>query len=229
MHKELNASVFVPAFGIYESEFQNILRFIISCYRLMIRRKNKLKNNENIIRNCLYLDYLNNNLIRRKLKMFKFFFVCEGAEINPANYTTKGYTDIKIFTQDNSFVNTSASYIIECKRLDGKNDYNGLNAKYIQYGISRFIINKYPSFGGINGMLGFIVKKINIKNNTAKMNHLLKNRFKSANTISYLRKNKFISGFNFSYVSRHIKKSGQRLKLYHLMLDFSNNINSSLN
>lgn len=101
-------------------------------------------------------------------------------------------------------------YFIECKRLDGVNSHykNGLNNKCIDNGLSRFVDEKYPAYLEANGMLGFVVKSIDIQENSKYFEG-----FASFH---------FIDGCDFSYQSSHITKPQRNIKLYHLMLDFLN-------
>lgn len=57
---------------------------------------------------------------------------------------------------------------MECKRLDGGNTLNNL---YVKEGVSRFVGDtlKYSSFYNKNIMLGFCVKKHDIKQNVTKI------------------------------------------------------------
>jgi hypothetical protein len=75
------------------------------------------------------------------------------------DYRSKGRTDLRILTQ-NSFEDTAAYFIIECKRLDAKNQsgVSGLNSEYIKNGIARFVKEDYSAYYKVNGMFGFIVE-----------------------------------------------------------------------
>ncbi len=109
-----------------------------------------------------------------------------------------GRVDLKI-KDINDFENYKAYYIIECKRLDGKST---LNNHYITNGVDRFLTGYYSSYYGLNAMLGFIVEKIDIDENLNKMSI-------SLNSIES----------NKLYSSNH-----SSLKLFHLMMDFSNSL-----
>jgi hypothetical protein len=98
----------------------------------------------------------------------------------------------------------------------------GLNAKYIQNGISRFVSKTYSSHYKTNGMIGFIVETIDINKNIAAINGLLKG---TANTTKELFKHKIVTDFHYSYCSTHDLDSDEIL-IYHLMFDFSKNIKS---
>ncbi len=155
----LNADFLQTPQSIYsKTEFKKLLDSIYSCYKEMLSDKINVPNNdENEIRNRLLFDYLNNNLLRVKFELLDFLF-------DPEVPVNNGRSDIKVQTK-NTFENTRAYYIIECKRLDG---YSTLNKEYQKNGIDRFISGKYPSHYKINGMIGFIVKDIDIDVNIKK-------------------------------------------------------------
>ncbi|WP_131726166.1 hypothetical protein [Chryseobacterium sp. Leaf405] len=170
-----------------------------------------IENNENKIKNRLYKDYLNNQIIRDQLGLNNFLFKTETAFIDD-NYNERGYSDIEVIDLKKSFYSTESSYIIECKRLNGKSPLNksSLYNAYLKEGIDRFVDEKYPTYYGVNGMLGFFVEKTDIE--------------KQCKFFTKFTEYKFISNFEFSYKSKHITKSGKNLTLYHMMLDFSNKI-----
>lgn len=220
----LNASSFIPSSEIYEIEFQNILTGITTCYHMMLKDKVTVPNNENKIRDILYNNYLNNNKTRSSLKLTHFIFDCEVAEYDKGG-NLAGYLDLKISTQ-NTFIESNAYYCIECKRLDNLNlkGTTGLNGEYINEGIMRFVTEHYSSYHGINGMIGLVVERMNIANNIRNINGLLSNNFKDANTQKKITPVGFIKNFKHSYYSIHKNTNEKEIKLYHLMFDFSRNI-----
>ena len=193
LENKLNADLLqTPKSMYFQTEFEKLLDSIYGCYEEMLLDKINVPNNdENEIRDRLLIDYLNNNLQRVKFKLLDFLF-------DPEVPVNSGRSDIKISTK-NTFENTDAYYIIECKRLDG---YSTLNKEYQKNGINRFLTTKYPSHYKINGMIGFIVKEIDIDANMKKI----------GNFFNLIEKDKL-------YNSDH-----EDLKIYHLMMDFSNNI-----
>lgn len=217
MFGELNATAFEFSSVFYNAEFEDVLSKIVTCYQLMLCNNVKLPNDENGIRDILLLNYLKNNEIRNSIGLTNYLFNREVPED-----VGIGRTDIKIETA-NTFTDTSAYYTIECKRIDSVNlaGSTGLNAKYIEYGICRFVNNVYTCHYLTNGMIGFIVEKIDINENIKHINNLLKNRFTTANTIGTVEKRLFISDFDFSYFSRHTNCNRNEITIYHLMLDFS--------
>lgn len=224
MFKEIDASPFEFDSMFYDQEFERILCKITLCYQMMIQNDVKVPNDENEIRDILLLQYLKNDEIRREIELLDYLFDPEVPEDK-----TTGRTDIKIQTK-NTFIYQEAYYIIECKRLNNQNltGISGLNAKYIKDGIMRFIKGKYSIYYRVNGMIGFVVKNINIDQNIENINRLLINHFPKANTKSVINKTSFIENFEYQYFSIHQDKNNSFFKLYHLMFDFSNQINNSI-
>lgn len=219
--EELDASAFKEnAEYYYEREFLLILSKITLCYKKIISNSDQLENNEDKIRDHLHCNYLNNQAVRNALNLF-YHFECEPKEYG----SSEGYLDIKIFNE-NIFSNPSEYYIIECKRLNNQNKRgrDGLNGKYIKDGILRFVQKKYSSFHRSNGMIGFVVEKMDIDSNISDINYLLSNTYPEANTTSQIISIDFIDDFKFQYFSQHRDIDESDFKLYHLMLDFSDNL-----
>ncbi len=219
MFAELNASGFEYNGLFYNAEFEDILSKIISCYNLMLADNVLLTNDENAIRDVLLINYLKDNLIRKRIKLTDYLFDREVPEDR-----SLGRTDIKIQTL-NTFQDTSAYYIIECKRLDATNPNGttGLNAKYIKNGIYRFASATYSTYYKTNGMIGFVVEPIDVNKNVSSINNLLATEFLAANTTQDLQYREIVTDFDFSYSSCH-NVLVNSVVLYHLMLDFSKNI-----
>jgi len=186
----------------------------------MLSDEVKVTNDENEIRDVLHKNYLNNNKIRNDLGLIDYLFDPEVPEAS-----TKGRTDIKIQT-NNTFLDTSAYYIIECKRLDNKNltGQTGLNAKYIANGIIRFVEGKYSTYRDLNGMIGFVVETMDIQKNIQNINNLLNDYFLDANTEKSLKLDSFVAHFKHQYHSTHRDLNSKKFDLYHLMFDFSKNL-----
>lgn len=221
METELNATGYAYNDTNYKAELQKILCGVFACYKMMLNDKIQVLNNENKIRDCLLIDYLKNDAVRKITELAgNFLFDREVPEDK-----TEGRTDIKVQTK-NSFTQTDAYYIIECKRLDNKNQtgLSGLNAEYIKNGIYRFVTKHYSAFYRVNAMIGFIVEKLDICFNIKNINTLLKNRFENCNTTKYIQAESFIPDFKFHYSSEHNDIDNNTFTLYHLMLDFSDNI-----
>lgn len=202
----LNSNKFKSKAIIYtEKEFDFILSRISMCHYLMLKKYDSLENNENLIRNRLYKDFLNNNEIREKLGLTPYIFHPEIPEIND-NYFEEGRTDLKVYNATVYTKDTNSYYVLECKRLDGTNN---LNKKYIYNGILRFVQEKYPTNLSVNCMIGFIVKKINISDNLKEIKNLTKSE-PTTKTVSF-----------DNDISVHHSNSSKVLNLKHLMLDFS--------
>ena len=166
-----------------------------------------MPNKENDIRDILVNKYLIPNIEKYNFK---------NEEPNG-----EGRVDIYI-SQD--LGNSKPEFIIECKRLDNtaRNSKNGLNGQYISNGIQRFLTEHYypENNFNVNAMIGFIVADINIEQNTQLINLLTKKIFRNlVKVIQNITKDGNI--YNSSY------QTGQPLKnfhIYHLMMDFSKNI-----
>lgn len=197
LENSLDATPFIPAVNNYQSEFQDLIAKIYLCYELMLLDKVELPyNNENEIRDILLFKYLNNNELRQRFGLINFLF-------DPEVPVNNGRSDIKISTKD-TFIDTNAYYVIECKRLDGEPT---LNKAYGKDGINRFTTNYksknheyyYPSNCGVNGMIGFVIKNININDNMVKIGNF------------------------FDIIENHklYKSNHKNCRLFHLMLDIS--------
>ena len=137
-----NIDNFKKGKSLYESTFLKLLGKITQCHKLLMSDNEEIENHENILRNCLLKDYLNNNQVRKGLGIKIFHFEAESAFID-SNYRESGYFDIKV-TLHRTFDDSDVFFIFECKRLDG---YATLNRKYIEEGMMRFVTNKYrPSY-----------------------------------------------------------------------------------
>lgn len=217
--KELNVSNYDYSGIFYNAEFEEILSKIITCYNLMLTDNVSLVNDENKIRDVLLINYLKDNPTRRKIKLTDYLFDREVPEDR-----SLGRTDIKIQTL-NTFQDTSAYYIIECKRLDAANTNGttGLNAKYIKNGICRFTSASYSTHYKTNGLIGFVVVPMDINKNVSSINYLLATNFSEANTTQYMKYREIVTGFDFSYCSFH-NVTEDSVVLYHLMFDFSKQI-----
>ncbi|MCF7919122.1 MAG: hypothetical protein K9N06_04335 [Candidatus Cloacimonetes bacterium] len=222
MFDSLDSTKYEYGESIYYDEFKVIIQKIVICYYLMLRDEIVCANNENQIRDVLLIEYLKDNLIRNRVKLNDFIFDREVPEDR-----SPGRTDIKIQTKQ-SFIDTDAYYIIECKRLDSvkPEGVSGLNAKYISEGLMRFITEKYSSKYGLNGMIGFIVESMDINQNIKILNKLIEEKFPGTRTIQGMQSEDFIEDFEYVYSSRHNTDSNKQILIYHLMLDFSGNIRS---
>lgn len=213
---ELNASGYGYNTTNYTAEFQRVLRGVFACYTIMLKDNILVPNDENEIRNNLLIKYLKNDTIREKTGLSgNFIFDREVPEDN-----TTGRTDIKVQTIQ-TFTKSDAYYIIECKRLDNENlkGTTGLNAKYIENGIYRFVSKQYSTYHRVNAM--------SIHSNIDNIKTLLQNNFTNCNITKTIQKETFIPDFEYHYSSEHRNIDNEDFTLYHLMLDFSDNITTN--
>lgn len=219
MFNDLNASNYQYSDYFYNAEFEDLLSKVIKCYHLMIGDNVSLVNNENAIRDVLLINYLKEKTVRKKIGLFNYLFDREVPEDIGV-----GRTDIKIQTI-NTFIDSDSYYTIECKRLDATNldGTTGLNAKYIENGICRFISKTYSSYYKTNAMIGFVVQEIDIEKNIESINNLLEKSFASVDTTKKLNAKNINEDFKYCYYSTH-KQSDDEIVIYHLMFDFSKNI-----
>lgn len=218
LEHKMDASIYNRKEEIYYGEFEDILRKITLCY-LMLRKDNRQVplNDENGIRDILLRDYLKNQIIKKKVCLTDYLFDRETSE-----EVSDGRVDIRVMPV-NPLVSDEAYYIFECKRLDSKalRGTSGLNSEYIKNGIQRFTSSYYSSYYFANGMIGFVVEAINIKENIDNINYLLENEYDDINTTKYLTRESFIDNFEYHYSSIHTTKDDEELILYHLMFDFT--------
>jgi hypothetical protein len=215
----LTASGFKYNSVFYNAEFEDLLAKIIACYSLMIEDKVVLRNDENSIRDVLLINYLKNDEVRNKIGLTGLYLF--DREV-PEDMTI-GRTDIKVQTP-NSFITSTAYYTLECKRINALNQSGktGLNAKYIKNGVCRFSANTYSSYHQTNGMIGFVVVKMDIHKNITHLNKLLQT-FNEANTTKEMRLKNVATGFEYCYCSLHTVEKNE-ISIYHLMLDVSGNV-----
>ncbi|MDR2065124.1 MAG: hypothetical protein LBP85_05380 [Prevotellaceae bacterium] len=223
-NQTLDATVFEYNVAYFNTTFEDILAGIIIAYSCIIATKTKAPlNDENAIRDIFLSKKYLKNIDFRKANppLANYHFDKETSE-------NKGRADIRIL-QVNPYKDDDAYYIIECKRLDNvnQNGETGLNGKYISNGIARFTNeNKYQFHSHTAGMMGFVVSKMGIHENVDFINHLLQNTFTEISTEKELTKKQIKSDFEYSYYSCH--KAGESTNIiYHLMLDFSENITIS--
>ena len=223
-NQTLDATVFGYSVSYFNATFESILAGIITVYSCIITTKRKVPlNDENAIRDVFLSreEYLKNMDFRNaNPPLGNYHFDKETSE-------NKGRADIRIL-QVNPYKDDGAYYVIECKRLNNENQNGetGLNGKYISSGIKRFTNeDKYQFYNHTAGMIGFIVSKMNIHENVGFINGLLQNAFTEVNMEKELTKKHINSDFDYSYYSVH--KVGESTNIiYHLMLDFSNNMSA---
>lgn len=211
----IDASIFKPKQSTKKKEFEFILSAILKSHKMMLVDYETIENDENIIRNRLYDDYLNNQKIVERLDLQPYFFDIEV----PKNtvYKTTAFSDIKVYSAGERLKNRQSPYfIIECKRLENTNTGKGtLNQKYVDNGIKRFIEREdYPTYYGLNGMIGFLIKSEEIDKVKDAINKLLPEKEQLTQYI-------FSSENKFTYKSEHIDLKTKNIQIYHMILDFS--------
>lgn len=226
MTKILDASSFNYSQTRKDSNFEFILTKCVIVYNLILNSGINLANDENLIRDE-FLKYLRDFDFKVKNELKHLVFDKEVPEIT-------GRVDIRILPTKDEYVNDNAYYIIECKRLNSANfnGATGLNAEYVKNGICRFSTGYYSSYFGYNAMFGFLVEPVNIQkdivNNINSMlnTNLVNTQGQSvnANATQQMQYENFANGYSYSYVSKYTHSSGNELVLYHLMFDFSKNI-----
>lgn len=201
-------SKFRFTFDYNQRDLKYLLNVIYSCYIKIINEVNSISAIENDIRDVFISDkYLNNYKIKNELGVIEFLF---DKEI----YTETGRADIRILNMVEQMSGIEKPYyFIECKVLDASKPSlakSNLYSKYIDEGINRFIIEKYLTHHEANAMLGFFIKSANIK--------------KQCEFFVDLKPFSIIDNYELSYISEHSTESNKKIKLYHLMLDFSSRI-----
>lgn len=217
MFAELNASGYDHKSIFYSAEFEGILSKIIACYHLILKSDTILPNNENSIRDHILYTYLKKHWFKNEHQLTDYLF-------DPELPEKTGRIDIRVIPV-NPLINDDAYFIIECKRLNARNQMgsSGLNSEYISEGVCRYISKKYTSYFGVSGMIAFVVESIDINKNITVINDLLMNSFKESNTRQELKYYQIVSDFHYSYCSIHSIEQNNVI-IYHLMLDFSKNI-----
>lgn len=195
---------------------------IINCILLCIKKMqtdclggNKMiPNNELNIRDYLFFNYLNDDDVMKEIGFTDIWFFAE-APVNYIDNIPKGRADLQIFSF-NYFKSRQEYFIVECKRIDGTKT---LNRKYIDEGIRRFVGDSplYTSFCNTNGLLGFVVKNIDITVNANIINELLRTDYLDINTYSYLHKDTGKRVFS----SSHKLRTAEKVELKHAFFDIS--------
>ena len=207
--------------------YSNIIEIIEKCCSLMkqncISLGHKIDNNEVKIQNHLFHYYLDDNFTLTQLGCgnFPVSFQIETPESFDENTDTFiGRCDIKV-TSNNYWINKNKKdyFIIECKRVDGS---KSLNKKYINEGVSRFVEEppKYPSHHNKNIMFGFVVKNIDIPNNSIKLSKINKDKFGAISQGNLCLVKKDIDEGLHEYISNYTLSS-KSLQLLHIFFDFS--------
>lgn len=149
--------------ALNRANFEKITSYILDICELVVKdyrnRHLNLPNDENKIRSIMLEEYMQKH--KNTYKMSDYRFELEVPENYVGNGKHIGRVDIRILLKTD-FEKEDAYYIIECKRIDGTAD---LNKKYVREGVARFVTQKYSSYYGINIMLGFVIRKIDVSAN----------------------------------------------------------------
>lgn len=209
-----------------KSLYEIIIDALIKCSGLMkkdcLTNDTKIINHEEKIRTHLLENYLENNNIRSivGLSGIALRFMPEALETySKSNDTYVGRADIKVVSSNWLLSNNKDYYIIECKRINGS---KGLNEKYIDEGICRFVVfpPKYPSYNNKNIMFGFVVKNINIVQNVSKIAKLHEDKLNEiTNKKLTIIANKEDKGYCLCESAYQMKDN--TLELQHIFYDFS--------
>lgn len=206
--ESLDANSYLLAKPHYEIQFKDILTDIFVCYGKMITDNIKIPRNENKIRDVLVDNYL-------RIWLSEYTFKKE-----EKNHLGR----VDIFIVDN-LIDTKPNFILECKLLDNKNidGKDGLNGKYIQNGILRFLTEHYYLDNGYNtnAMIGFIIQDLTISSNIQSINCLSEKMFKNIVEIKQPITLEQRSIYESAYQTGKPQKD---FHVYHLMMDFSNNL-----
>jgi hypothetical protein len=150
----MDAAIFQYASQFRRKQLEGIMTDCARVYALVMSNGTILKNNENEIRDKL-AEYLEDDDYKANCTLtVKNFQVDHEVPEGP-----HGRADIR-FLPVNPYEGQKAYFIFECKRLDGSHH---LNNEYVEHGIKRFkTTDKYSTLLGVNGMLGFLVKPLDV-------------------------------------------------------------------
>ena len=191
---------------------KQIIMKVIECVDLMRNNceslSHRIKNNEPAIRDYLFHNYLNNDDVMDAINLNNYRFHPEA----PENYISNvpiGRVDLHVYSID-EFRHRNRYFIIECKRIDGTLP---LNRAYIDEGIKRFVGDspKYTSYYKTNGMIGFIVRNIDIESNVAHINDLMAKDYLDIPVHGYL----LLDSLSKTYVSTHGCTENRQVTLIH--------------
>lgn len=215
----------------YRDALVNILGGIVEAYYQMLQPTypNMPPNDEDLITARLYEDFLDDDNFREQCNLKDYTFELESAATK--NYRQVGYKDLKVRVNNRlqGFESTKSAYVIECKRLDGKQakktHTKTLNRKYLEDGVKRFVDELYTdkNIHKQSAMLGYIISQIDISQNVSHINDLI-NSMADLQTIQLLKPFTILKSFQYAYSSKHKSVNANNIGIYHLMLDFSSKI-----
>jgi hypothetical protein len=199
----MDATVFAYRELFRMTQLQGILLDIYNVYLLICKTGKQMPNNENAIRDAL-CDYLQNDNYKNN---YTDVVRCYHVDTE-AREGEHGRTDIR-FLKVKDYEGQQVYYTIECKRLDGGSH---LCKEYVENGIRRFTIGKYPTYLGCNAMLGFIVCAIDLGETVRRVNGYL-------DATEHLKTQSTAISSMVRLESQHT--ASRRFMLYHLWTDFS--------
>jgi len=82
----------------------------------------------------------------------------------------------------------------------------------------RFISKQYPTYFGFNGMIGFLVRSIDISENIKRINALCREKLTKKKTTSAIMIDKEAGYYKSTHINHITEKE---ITLYHLMADLS--------
>lgn len=200
----------------------NIMNKLDNALNYLLKIDEIVENKEDIITAILYEKY-----IRFNLDIANFYCEIQSQE-NPINYKYQGRADLKFC----NLIDPHKYFIVECKRLDGKNK---LNKEYIKNGICRFTFKpKYLSPYSINFMIGYIVADIDTNKIIININEQLKdNENKCSKTKLKLHEcrlltNKFCNNVYFShhYINNKEEDMNKDIGLIHIFVNLHSIVES---
>lgn len=211
-------------FGHFENylnnKFLSIIKLVIFSYKKILEDEKKVQNlNGRDPDNEMALENSITNMLVTYLRENKNHFDLDiyGFELEPVseisdNYKSEGFLDIKICNLTNELMSKNIEdvyFTFECKRLN-----HGKTNNYVKQGINRFKIEKYSKKVPVGGMIGYSeLNYENINDFIIKINNILPNE---ENLNNY-----HIENFDYCYESIHERISSPDMKLYHLILDYS--------
>ena len=202
----MDAAIFQYGPLFRRAQLEGILSDCSMVYQKILSSGMTLNNRENEIRDRL-ADYLEDD----SYKMSHTSIVRNFQVDHEIQEGAHGRIDFR-FHQVNPYEGQRVYFIIECKRLDGSCH---LNKEYVEQGINRFKTpGKYSSNLGVNGMMGFLVKPVDVNVTCRDINTLL-----AGNECLVPVSLASVNGC-YEYESSHPVTSGT-VMLLHLWMDFS--------
>ncbi len=197
---------------------EQISDYIVESCRMLSeeyqRQGKRMPNQENVIRNILLEEYLDNDKRRTVCNMRDYRFNPEPPEHydGQGNYIGRG--DIRIVLKTD-FAKRDAYYLVECKRLDGS---RRMNKEYVEEGVMRFTSQKYSAYYGKGFMLGFVVMPLHLTKNAREIEELQNACAEPSVHGKFVPLN--ISAFREVYRCVYQMRGGE-LELRHAFVDFS--------